>query len=193
MRKAASFLVVLAVVTAGAYVYAQRFSRLNSWELTFASKPLRVLEVRERTGINPYTYILYEITNNTDSAVDFYPGFEIETADGEVTTASVKPVIFSKIVADSVGEILSFQDMAGVIEPGETKKGVAIFEGVDPAADVLAAYVTGLTGDFVTRATEEGAVRVLYRTYKMIYRRPGDEYHAQLDPVKLLSSEWVWR
>ena len=193
MRKAASFLAVLAVVTAGAYVHAQRLSRLNSWELSFASKPLRVLEVRERAGINPYTYVLYEVTNHTDGAIDFYPGFEIETADGEVTAASVKPLIFSKILADSVREILSFQEMAGVIEPGETKRGVAIFEGVDPSADLLTVYVSGLTGDFVTRTAEEGAVRVLYRTYKMLYRRPGDEFHAQLDPVKLLSSEWVWR
>jgi len=193
LRKASSFIAVLAVLTAGAYVYAQRLSRLDSWELEFSSKPPRVVELRDDSRIEPYTYIVYEVTNTTQDTVDFYPIFEIETPDGEVTRSSLQPHVYAKVAGESVLEILPFEEIVGPLEPGETKRGVAVFRGVDPAADLLTVYVSGLTGDFVTRKTEEGGVKVLYRTYRLLYRRPGDAYLASVDPVTLVSSEWVWR
>ena len=155
MRKAGNFLAVLIVVTAGAYVHAERFSRLNSWELTFKSRPPHVLEVAEPDGLKQYTYIIYEISNPTDSPIDFYGTFEIETPSGTVTQASVKPLIFTRIAGHRVVELLPFREMVGTIAPGETKRGVAIFEGVDPAADLLTVYVGGLTADNVSAAVRQ--------------------------------------
>ncbi len=193
MRKALSFLAVLAVLTAGAYVHAQRLMRLDSWELDYKGRPPRVIEIREDMDLRSYTYVIYEVTNNTDTEIDFHPAFEIETNEARIRRAVSRPDVFARINARSLHELKPFRSMKGPIRPGETKRGVAIFETVDTAANTLTVYVSGLTGDFVTRTLEDGQVKALYRTYKSVYYRPGDGFQVTLEPVSLVSSEWIWR
>lgn len=192
LRKLLSTMAITAVVTLGAYAYAQRLSRLNSWELDFSCKSPRVIERVEGSKLEVYTYVVYEVTNRTGVEVDFYPTLEIETDNGEVTRSGVYPEVFAIISESFVSTVLDFKDMIGIIKPGETKRGIAIFKGSDPGTDKLTIYVAGLTGDFKTHE-EDGAVVAYYRTYKLVYKRPGDRFQAGLDPIKLESTEWIWR
>ncbi len=193
MRKGLCAFVVLVAVTAGAYAYVNRVSRLNTWELAFSSKPPRVMEVTEDGNLSQYTYIIYEVTNKTSEDIDFYPTFQMETDNGKVFTAGIYPTFFSLISERFGKEILPFSKIIGIIKPGETKKSVAIFKNADPASDMLTVYVAGLSGDFTLKRTQSGKLIVRYKTFKMCYARPGDAFQASLDPVTLKSTAWVWR
>ncbi|MHC4712644.1 MAG: hypothetical protein ACYTAN_05140 [Planctomycetota bacterium] len=192
LRKIYATVAVTAVVTLGAYAYAQRLSRLNSWELDFACNSPRVIEMVEEGALQVYTYVIYEVTNRTGSEVDFYPTFEIETDDGKVTRSGIYPNAFLAIRKELARDMFDFKDMVGVMQPGESKRGVAVFKNSDPGTDRLTVYVGGLTGDFKTQV-EDNAVVAYYRTYKLVYRRPGDQFSAGIDPITLESTEWVWR
>ena len=193
MRKGLCAFVVLVAVTAGAYAYVNRVSRLDTWEIAFSSKPPRVLEVTEGGSLSQYTYVIYEVTNKTSEDIDFYPTFQMEADNGKVFTAGIYPTVFAQLSKRMGKDLLSFSKITGIIKSGETKKGVAVFKGADPAADTLAIYVTGLSGDFTLKKTESGKLVALYKTFKLCYARPGDEFQASLDPVTLKSTEWVWR
>lgn len=193
MRKALGAMAILAGIALGSYAYGQRISRLNSWELDFTCRTPRVIEVVEKGSRQVYTYVIYEVTNNSDSEIDFYPTFDIETEKGKAVRAKSYPTVYAKIVKPLSLKLLAHGKMTGIIKPGEKKAGVAVFKGVDPAADTMTVFVAGLTGDFKTQVSEDGTVKALYRTYKLVYKRPGDRFDASLDPVTLEDSEWIWR
>lgn len=193
MRKLMCATVLLAAFAVAAFALETRISRLDTWELDFSCKPPRVLEVTEGETVLPYTYIIYQVTNNSGQVVDFYPTFEIEADEGEKTYSDgIFPKIYERIASTRSGQILPFTKMKGTIEPGDTRRGVAIFRNVDPGADKLTVYVTGLSGDMKIEETD-GELVAMYRTYKLVYLRPGDEFVAELDPVKLESTTWLWR
>ena len=193
LHKKACALAILFALAAGAVAYEVRISKLNTWELAFTSKAPRSIEVFEDNQSVLYRYIIYQVTNNTAQDVDFYPTFQLETEDGTVTNSLIYVEAYKQLEGRFGKELLDSARIAGVIKPGETRKGVAIFKGVDLASDVLTVYVGGLSGDIKSQKNAEGKLTVLYRTYKLIYQRPGDEYDLSIDAVTLKSSEWVWR
>jgi hypothetical protein len=193
LHKRISALAILFALAAGAFAYEVRISKLNTWELTFASKAPRSIEVTEENKLVLYRYVIYQVTNNTAQDVDFYPTFQLETEDGAVTNSLIYAEAYKQLEGRFGKGLLDSSHVAGVIKPGETRKGVAIFKGADPASDVLTVYVAGLSGDIKSQKNSEGKLTVLYRTYKLVYQRPGDEYDLSRDAVTLKSSEWVWR
>ncbi len=194
MHKSLSVCAIVAALVVGAYAYEMRVSRVNTWELDFSSKPPRVMELAEDGGLAEYTYVVYEVTNKTEEDISFHPTFEIETELSEKAYRSgVYPKIYELLRTRLGEELLSFSKIIGVISPGKTKKGVAVFKGVDAGADELSVYVTGLNGDLKRTTNAEGEVEVQYRAYKLIYKRPGDEFVASLDPVILKGTDWIWR
>lgn len=193
LRKISCTLVVLMALAAAAYAYEIPVSRLGSWELAFNSNPPRVMSVVESTESVEYTYIIYTIANDTAQKIDFYPIISIEGENGKVFSAGVYPAVEAVIKKRFGKNILGFTDIVGEINPGETKKGVAIFKSLDPAADKLIVYVGGISGDFKKASSEEGAVVTMYRTYKLLYKRPGDQWNVEVDPVTLQATEWIWR
>ena len=189
-------LCVVAVVlglAAGAFAYEIRVSRLNTWELAFDSKPPRVIQIVENGQLDNYTYIIYTVTNNGAETVDFYPTFQIEADEAKTCIAQVFPQVTSAINDRFRLDALDNAQIAGPLKPGETKNGIAIIKNVDASARSLAVYATGLSGDFKSDTNAEGKLVIFYRTFKMVYWRPGDDFHVAIDPVVLKSSEWVWR
>jgi len=191
-RKAAVIAVVLGLAL-GAYAYEIKVTRLNSWELAFSANPPRTIRVAEHKTSALYTYIVYEVTNGTTQDVDFFPTFQIDTETGKSFTAGIYPAI-DKLLTKRFGkDVLDFGHIKGIIKPGETKKGLAVFREVDPAAHSLTVYVGGISGDVKTQADAEGKLEVLYRTYKLVYKRSGDEFHVTVAPVTLESADWIWK
>jgi len=195
LHKKGIALVIFFAFAAGALAYDIRVSRLNSWELTFESRPPRVMSLVEEDTLVNYTYVIYQVTNNTPQEIDFYPTFEIETDDGSVHRAQLFPDIAARLAERFGKDILNTSKIAGIIKPGETKRGVATFKDVDTGSDKLNVYVGGLSGDLKVEREKTDGERVvtLYRTFKSVYYRPGDEFDVEIDPVILESSEWVWR
>ena len=84
------------------------------------------------------------------------------------------------------------------IQPGETLKCVAIFSALDPEMDALGVFVRGLTNsslmthaDFV-RPPDRAHERVVTEAVLVLtWRRPGDEFAADLDPIEFVGRRWV--
>ena len=192
LRKITCVLLLGTALAAASYAYDIRISRLDSWELTFSCKPPRVMEILDGADLTEYTYVIYEIKNDTSQEIDFFPTFNIETDNGKVCDSAIFPNVETAIKKRFGKDILSFREIVGLIKPGETKRGMAIFKGVDPASDHLNLYVVGISGNFKVDEVE-GKIVTLYRAYKLTYFRPGDAWHVALDPVTLQDSDWVWR
>ena len=193
LHKKLCVVAVLLGLTAGAFACEIRVSRINTWELTFDSKPPRVLQVVDNGQLDNYTYIVYTVTNNGAQTVDFYPTFQIETQDAKIYNAQIFPQIARTLNDRYHLDALDKSRIAGPLKPGETKTGIAIIQNVDSSAKSLTVYVTGLSGDLKSDTNAKGELVVFYRTFKMAYWRPGDAFHVAIDPVILKSSEWVWR
>jgi hypothetical protein len=193
MLRRISLVLVVAALTTAAYGYQITSSKIDSWELTFSSKPPRVLEVVENEKRVEYTYVVYDVANKTTQEVDFYPCFQVETDGGKVYTAGAWPSVEERIAERFGKDILGCRDMVGAMKPGETRRGVAIFKRIDPAADRLTLYVSGLTGDYKMEPDAEGKAVARYRTLKAVFYRPGDEWAETIDPVTRETTEWVWR
>jgi len=184
---------MLAGLAAGAIAYEMRVSRLNTWELDFSSKPPRSIEVYENGAMEEYRYILFQVTNNTSQDVDFYPTFQMETEDGKLYTSIPSPDIAKRLRERFGRELVDTAAISGIMKPGDTRKGVAVFKGVNGTSDVLTVYVGGLSGDLIVEKDAEGKLVPLYRTFKLVYTREGDEYDLAIDQVNRKSAEWVWR
>jgi hypothetical protein len=191
-RYACSLLLCLALA-AGVAGYEQRISKLGTWELAFTSRPPRAIETIENGALVNYRYVIYEVKNETSQEIDFFPTFQIETDTGKTFDAQVFPAISKRIQERFGKEVRDQTTVTGVLKPGQSRKGVALWKGVEPGSDVLNVYVGGLSGDLKTEKTQDGKLTVLYRTYKLVYGRPGDSFDLSIDPVELKSTEWVWR
>ncbi len=115
------------------------------------------------------------------------------TDGGKTYTAGVYPGAEEWVENRFGKDIQGFNGIRGAIKPGETKRGVAVFKSVDPAADKLVLFVQGLTGDYKMEKGENGKLSPMYRTLKIAFYRPGDAWEVAVDPVTLESKEWIWR
>lgn len=193
MLRRIALILVVAALTAAAYGYDVKSSKLDSWELKFTSKPPRVLDVVENDKRVEYTYVVYDVANNTTQEVEFYPCFQIETDSGKVYTAGAWPKIEERVAERFGKDILGSREMAGLVKPSETRRGVAVFKNIDAAADRLTLFVSGLTGDYKVEIGADGKAIAKYRTLKTVFYRPGDEWAEVIDPVTRESAEWIWR
>lgn len=192
-RSYAFSLLLCLALAAGVAAFEQRISRLGTWELAFTTRPPRAIETVENGVRVNYRYIVYEVRNETSQDIDFHPTFEIETDTGKTFHAQVFPGVTRMLKARFGKDIDDQTTVVGVIRPGQSRKGFAVWRNVEAGSDVLTVYVGGLSGDFKTEKNDEGKLAVLYRTYKLIYWRPGDSFDLAIDPVELKSTEWVWR
>lgn len=117
------------------------------------------------------TYIvwLYSIKNTTDKKI-LVP---IETFLNTDTQKGYKDKFITEIVsqiAKSNEGIMSAEDMKGEFEPGITKKGIAIFEEIDPYARKINIFATGLSHFFFWRW------RLVDCSYVITYKKSGDKW-----------------
>jgi hypothetical protein len=76
------------------------------------------------------------------------------------------------------------------IEPGELRKGVAIFGAVTPHADSMTVEVQGLI-DPIKHERKEVVTEV--KVLRIVYSRPGDAYERHKDILEKESEEWIVR
>lgn len=93
------------------------------------------------------------------------------------------------------------------IKPGETRWGIATWEGIDPKTDRFSIYITGLSNAYQWVDGEEappagstpGSARVLPRkVLKLNFWRPGDEFYENESEIRYgvpgeVDYEWVYR
>lgn len=117
------------------------------------------------------TYIVwfYSIKNTTDKKI-LVP---IETFLNTDTQKSYEDKYLPDIVSTvSKGneEYMTANDMKGEFGPGVTKMGVAVFEDIDPYAQKINVFATGLSHFFFWRW------RMVDYSYKITYKKSGNKW-----------------
>lgn len=85
-----------------------------------------------------------------------------------------------------------------VIQPQQTLRCVAIFKPLDGQMDRLTVFVRGLTNsslhthdDYVAPADRPQQRVITEAVLTLEYRRPGDEFSAQLDRIEYVGRRWI--
>lgn len=116
-----------------------------------------------------YIVWFYSIKNTTDKKI-LVP---IETFLNTDTQKSYEdkylPDIVSK-VSKGNEEYMTASDMKGEFGPGVTKMGVAVFEDIDPYAQKINVFATGLSHFFFWRW------RLVDYSYKITYKKSGNKW-----------------
>ena len=116
-----------------------------------------------------YLIWCYSIRNTIDKEITVPIATLLTTDTRKYYEDEYFPEIAEK-VSDGVGEYISADEMKGKLGPGVTKKGIAIFEGIDPHAKKINIFVTGLSHLLFWKLGQ-----VDY-AYKITYRKSGNKW-----------------
>lgn len=173
----------LAVVVSSQAQAARTF-----WTLDFQHTDLRYIVC----GTKIYAYTLYTVTNKTGVDRAFYPIFRVETDTNRLTYAMPMADVTAAIRVKTGKRYLDINEISGKLPDGESKIGVAVFQALDPEADRVKLYVTGLTDSFRYQDEDnrKGYQRMMW---KVEWYRPGDAESRLKSPVETQFDEYVWR
>ncbi len=172
------------------------------WVLDFAFKPLRVIDVDiPGKGRRKVHYLYYTIINRTGKPRMLVPQFSLVTDSGKRYEDAVLPQAVKVIQdrEDPTKNLLGAVSVMGMIPPS-TKEGiddavfgVAVWEGVDPAADQLKIFVRGLSDGFQMVPSPDGSEPVVrYKTLRIDFIRRGDERNIHSREIQLLQPPYEW-
>ncbi len=116
-----------------------------------------------------YIVWMYSVKNTTDNKIVVPIETFLKTDTQKNYEDKYIPDIVSKYSKGNE-KYISAGEMKGEFGPGVTKKGIAIFEDIDPYAQKINIYVTGLTHFFFWRW------RLVDYSYKITYKRSGDSW-----------------
>lgn len=173
------------------------------WVLNFAFKPMRIRQVEiPGKGRRIVHYLYYQVINKTGEPRMFVPQFTLVTDTGKRYEDAVIPqaVEVIKTRENPTTELLGAVDIVGVIPPSGQKEGiddavfgVAVWEGIDPAADRFSVYVRGLSDGFQQVIPPgETEPRTLYKTLRIDFIRLGDEYDLNEREIRLADPPYEW-
>ena len=175
--------------------------------------PVQDAELPYPTTDNPK---LFEV-KMVDQPVRFAPSFLLEGRESlEAGVGFVKaypdrliPVAIGPIQRreDPARRLLTTVEMAREIAVGETLWGVVTWEDLDPRIDRFSIYIKGLTnayrwsdepGGFKRGASIGTGRRLLQKTLRLNFWRPGDEFYEHEGEIRYgvpgeLDYEWVYR
>ena len=161
----------------------------NWWTLDFNISEPHVRHMQDDDGVyKNLIYFTYAVTNKTEEKVYFCPDFLIETDLGTKHWDGLFHKLQYEIEAQRGRPMFNSAEIIGFIDPGETKEGIAVFKGVDDSADKLTFYCFGFTNAYKFDERDEN--KILYRVWKIIYDRPGDEIDRHLD--KMIFEDHIW-
>jgi hypothetical protein len=188
-----------------------------SWQLDFEwSTPERiVVEVPGQTNPQPFWYMTYRVTNNTDTEQTFLPHFELLTEDGNVhrSDRNIPLVVFEAIKKREKNPYLELPGkVAGTIRVGEDQAidSVAIWPEPSPEMGRFSIFVSNLSGESVImKKTDDGYkpvksgeelvgvdqkdLLVLRKVLQLNFLIRGDEVFPGEDEVNENPSQWVMR
>lgn len=185
----------------------------SSWELDFEFQDPRRIVV-QLPGDNHKTtfwYLLYEVTNRTNSEVGFFPSFRLVTDTLKVVEggAEVSPTVYDVIASRHEKAYPFFappRKVTGPLLQGEenSRASAIVFRQFDKEASSFTVYISGLSGE-VTQvvnpslgigqgSTENREPRfLLRRTLAIRYDLPGDpSTRSRANPIRR-DRQWVMR
>jgi hypothetical protein len=178
------------------------------WVLDFKFKDPRVIKVNvPGRGQKVCLYLWYQVTNNTKEPHTFLPDFELVTHDRHTRHHDqVLPAVQEAIrQVEDPGNHLNMKNSVTIaaepIPPAKPNAvprpvtGVAIWDDVDPDANLYSIFVSGLSNGWsLSDPPEPGGKPVVRRkTLRLDFKRLGDRYFQKSEEIHFLKSEWVYR
>ena len=177
------------------------------WVLDFKFKDPRLITVDiPGRGQRVCWYLWYQVTNFTKQPRVFVPDFEFVTRDkNAVHHDQILPKVQEAIARlEDPSDYLKIKNSVTIaVEPIPPSKpnaprpvtGVAIWDDVDPDANVYSIFVSGLSNGWaVTDPIPPSTKPVVRRkTLQLDFKRLGDRYLHRSDEVRFLRSEWIYR
>jgi hypothetical protein len=177
------------------------------WVLDFKFKDPRVIKVDvPGRGQRVCWYLWYQVTNFTKQPHVLVPDFEFVTRDqNTVHHDQILPKVQEAIrrVEDPSDYLKIKNSVTIATEPIPPSKpnaprsvtGVAIWDDVDPDANVYSIFVSGLSNGWaVTDPIPPSTKPVVRRkTLQLDFKRLGDRYLHRSDEVRFLRSQWIYR
>ena len=137
-------------------------------------------------GVN-YWYFPFTVKNTTDKPLNVLLTVKAFTDTNKTYVNGYYPEALQKVQRVVGLRLRDMRDMRGVIKPGESWTGVAIFKRVDPVMDRITFRILGLEDVLVTI---KGVTYVEIRGLDVTYKQIGDEYFPWEDPIEYVSKKW---
>jgi hypothetical protein len=177
------------------------------WVLDFKFKDPRMIKVDvPGRGQRVCWYLWYQVTNYTKEPRTFIPDFEfVARNNNQVYHDQILPKVQEAIrrVEDPSNYLKIKNSVTISAEPIPPSKpnaprpvtGVAIWDDVDPDANIYSIFVSGLSNGWaVTDPIPPSTKPVVRRkTLQLDFKRPGDSNLLQPNEVRFLRSEWIYR
>mgnify|MGYP003960204639 FL=1 len=119
-----------------------------------------------------YLIWVFSIRNTIDKEITVPVATLLSTDTDKYYEPKYIPEIAEKVSEDGE-KYLSSDNMKGEYAPGVTRKGIAIFEEIDPYAQKINIYMTGLSHFFFWRW------RLSDYSYKITYKRSGSKWRLE--------------
>lgn len=150
--------------------------------------------------------------NELDAPVippQFIPVFTLQTTDTDTPKIYPDQILPEALAAINQREKANYKSTVSIVsdlpeatEPGspdqKVLQGVAIWSGIDPAADRYTVYLTGFSNGFRKVAGPDGEDVVQWKTIRMKYWRPGDEFGQREPEIRIETdaanqAQWIYR
>jgi hypothetical protein len=170
--------------------------------LNFAYKPLRITQVDlPGKGRRDIHYLYYQVVNRTGEPRMFVPQFTLITDTGKRFEDKPIPQAVNKIKyreGSSIENLYGAVAVMGMIPPS-TKQGVddavfgvAVWEGVDPKADKLQIFVTGLSDGQRQDSSPDGKPVIRHKALQLDFIRRGDHFDQKEREITLGEPPYDW-
>lgn len=134
-----------------------------------------------------YWYFPFTVTNKTKEPLNVLLTAKALTDTKKTYLNGFYPEALKKVQRILGRKVRGLQAMRGVIKPGESWTGVALFKSVDPNMDRIIFRLRG-TEDVVVRV--KGVSFVEVRALEFTYQQLGDEYYPWEDPIEFIGKKW---
>lgn len=173
------------------------------WVLDFAYRPLRIITIEDEKGRRDVHYMYYQIINRTGEPRMFVPQFTLVTDTGKRYEDTVLPKAVDRIKLredPTITKLYGAVDVMGMVPPSnkmgveDAVFGVAIWDGVDPHADKLTVFVSGLSDGYKTDPGVNEADKSVtrYKALKIDFIRRGDEHGAHEREITPAEPPYDW-
>ncbi len=136
-----------------------------------------------------YWYITYTVKNPHDDAKMLRPEFEIITKEGKRYLDNYYPAAQRLAQLRDKRKYLNCLEVRGLLKPGQTKHGIALFRQIHRDTNYFSLYVSGLSAVKVLEVNGERA-KVKVKVFRADYFWGGDRYHFDPENFKLQRTEW---
>jgi len=134
-----------------------------------------------------FWFFPFTVTNKTGKDQKVLITVNAMTDTKKTYLSGYYPDAFKKVQRILGRKIRGMREMRGVIKPGESWTGVALFKSVDPNMDRITFQIRGVE-DVIIRI--KGVSFVEERALEFNYRQLGDEYFPWEEPIEFIGKRW---